>query len=218
MADQFDTSGPQPVEIANKALISIGSAPIQTFDDSTPIATVVKSVYWDTVGWLLAVYPWSFTKKTEELTRLAIPQDPADGMIGPGWPYAYQFPADAIGEPLAYFRFPRAPRCATQEFDVQGGLVYSRWDRLFAMSQYLVDPVDWTKPFTKAAIACLAAEYVVPVSGNSGMLESFQQKAWGSPQENFRGGFVGAAIRHDMRSQPSPLLTTYDPLTQARWA
>jgi hypothetical protein len=207
-----------PVDIANGALISIGSAPIQNFDDSTQTAQNVKAIYADTIGWLLSFYPWSFTKQTIELAQASIPQDPQDGRIGAGWQYAFVLPSDALGEPLAVFRFPRVPLVPLKDFAIENTLLYTDWLRVFATLQYEVDPDAWSAPFTKAAKACLAAEFLIPMSGNSGMYDTIAARAWGSPQENRRGGFLGDAIKFDARTQPSAVLLTSDPLTDARWS
>jgi hypothetical protein len=209
---------PTPVDIANRALISIGSAPVQNFDDATNAATTVKLLYDDTILWLLGFYPWSFTKQTIELSQ-TVPQPTADvdGRIAAGWTYCYDLPSDALGEPIAVYQFPRVPLRAYKQYAIENQLLYTDWKRIFATLQYAVDPNRWSPTFLKAAVAVLAAEFVVPISGNSGMLQAIQEKAWGPPQQNYRGGFLGAAIKADARSQPSPLITQYDPLTQARW-
>jgi hypothetical protein len=210
---------PTDVDIANRALIGIGSAPIQNFDEATQAARTVKSIYNDTIGWLLAFYPWSFTKETIELSQIVAPLDPEDNRMGAGWQYAYALPSDALGEPLAVFRFPRVPLVPHKDFAIEGFTLFTDYyTRLFATLQYAVDPNRWSAPFLKAAVACLAAELMIPMSGNSGMLEAVQAKAWGSPQENRRGGFLGDAIKFDARTQPSAILLVRDPLTDARWS
>jgi hypothetical protein len=210
---------PQPIDIANRALIGIGSAPIQNFDDATPTASVVKAIYDDTVAWLLAFYPWSFTKSTVQLVQVNIPPDAVDGRIGAGWRYAFEIDSTAMGPPLACFRYPRVPLTPMKDFAIENQLLYSMWQNLYATFQYAVDPEQWSGPFVKAAVAVLGAEFLIPMSGNSGMLDVIQAKAWGAPQENRRGGFLGDAIKFDSRQQPSTaLLETSDPLTDARWA
>jgi len=188
------------------------------FDDATPTATAVASIYDDTINWLLAFYPWSFTKQTVPLVQAAIPPDPTDGRIGAGWTYAFTLPSDTISQPLAVFRYPRVPLSPMKDYAIENSLLYSQWQNLFATFQYAVDPDYWSPPFLKAAVAVLGAEFLIPISGNSGMLDEIQGKAWGSPQENYRGGFLGAAIKYDGRFQPSPAITEVsDPLTDARW-
>jgi hypothetical protein len=204
--------------IANMALTTeLGEAPLQTFDDATHAGTAVKQTYARVINALLANYPWSFAKTLAPLTLLATtPQ--SDGRLINGWRYAYQLPADRLGAPLRAIVDPRCPDDPLKLYAIANDRLFADRAPLWVQYQARVDPSSWPAYFVDAAVACLAANLVMPISGNSGLLESKERKAWGTPEENGRGGALGAAIRSDARGNPSPSLLARDPLTSARYA
>ena len=74
----------------------------------------------------------------------------------------------------------------------------------------------WPAYFARAAEWCLSAELVMPVSGNSGLLEKIEARAFGTPEEKRMGGFLGAAKQADARARGTRSLPP-DPLTLAHY-
>lgn len=204
------------VDIANKALMLFGSAPVQNFDDATRVGRVVKGRYYDVIDGLLSEYPWSFTKQTMALAALSEPLQP-DARLVSGWRYVYQLPAEALAPPEAYIADPRFPQNRLKSFAVMGDSVYCDRDAVWAIVCVRVEPSAWPPYFTMAAIACLAAEFVMPISGNAGLRTSLQEEAWGTPEERRMGGKLGAAKASDARNSGPRSLVWRDPLTDARW-
>src|SRR5689334_5070061 len=78
-----------PVAIANLALFRIGQRPITSFDDGTPIASLVSQNYDPARLAMLEAYPWGFAK-----TRVKLPALGAAPAFG--WDYACQLPSDWV--------------------------------------------------------------------------------------------------------------------------
>lgn len=203
------------IALANRALASFGAGAIQTFGDSVPPGPAVALVYESVILGLLSEYPWSFTKKTERLSRVVDETPDESGYLMSGWRYAYGLPANLLANPDKYLRDPRRQDWPVNQFEVQDGRVYCNEQTLYAVVRYRPDASVWPPYFVTAAIACLAAELVMPTSGNSGLLEAKQLEAWGTPQEFRRGGKLGIAKLADARNIGNSKLPP-DPLTTAR--
>lgn len=206
----------EQVQIANMALSLFGSAPIQTFDDATPAGRAVALLYPMIMRGLLAEYPWIFCRQTVSLAQLNV-ADLADGMNAAGWKNAFQLPGNLLANPIKISANNRYPDGPETRYEIQGTTVFTDQAALWALGQFYVDEAAWPAYFLPAAVAVLAAELVMPITGNSGMRAALQADAWGSPSEGRRGGKLGSARLADARSQPSRMLA-HNPLIDARLA
>ena len=77
------------VQICANALVRLGAEPIQSFDDGTQISTTCDSIYKFKKEYMLAVYPWRFTMKFIQLSRLVTAPTAQ-------WQYQYALPADRV--------------------------------------------------------------------------------------------------------------------------
>lgn len=205
-----------PVDIANQALASFGGAAnrLQSFDDSTAAGSAVALAYSRVIDGLLSEYPWSFVRQTVPLQRVDAVVD-SSGFIASGWRYAYVLPSDLLCPPRRYLDAPQRHDYPLRVFDVQGNLVYCDASAVWAVVDRRVDPAFWPPYFVSAAVAVLAAELVMPISGNSGQVEALKAEAWGTPQEDRKGGKLGAAMRVDARNSGT-LSIRANPLIDAR--
>jgi len=63
------------VDVCSRALVMMGADPISSFTDGTTESDAASHLYDDTVANELSSYPWSFSKKQEQLSRVtAAPQ------------------------------------------------------------------------------------------------------------------------------------------------
>lgn len=203
-----------PVSIANLALASMGSTPIQSFDDATPAGSNCKMFYPLVMRGLFAEYPWAFARDTRPLNSLNMTELP-DGALPSGWRYAYALPADMIGPPEKFLANRRLPDRPETHFEVQNQIVYSDQSALWVVAMFYVDEASWPDYFVTAAVACLTAEIYPFITGNGPRLPNLQQTAWGLPSDNRRGGKLGVAMRADARNNPSRILSR-NPLIDVR--
>lgn len=188
------------VAIANRALAKFGAGAITTMTDTTPPGPTVALVYETTILGLLSAYPWSFAKKPVALVRLADEQPDSAGFLMNGWRYAYQLPVDRLAPPDKYLRDPRFENAPVARFSVGDDRVYCDEEKLWAVGRFRPDESVWPAYFIAAAVACLAAELIMPVSGNASQAESLKAEAYGTPSENRRGGALGLAMHSDARN------------------
>ena len=205
------------VAICNQALASFGARPIQTFDDTTPAGSTCRLKYQEVIDGLLSEHPWSFTRQIVQLQELAEDAPDLSGFLASGWRHAYALPPDLLAAPSAYLRDPSLADFPERRFQVMGQSVYLDVTPVWAVCRVRVDPAFWPPYFTSAAVACLSAELVMPISGNAGFLAAKQQEAWGSPSEGRRGGKLGVARSADARDAGNRVLMA-NPLVDARRA
>lgn len=206
--------GYSQVALCNMALASFGGVPIQTMDESTPSGTAVSLIYPLVMRGLFAEYPWNFAQMTVTLGQLAA-TPLADGLLPSGWQYAYALPADLIGLPEKLSSNSRYPDGPETRFEIQGQTIFTNQVALWCKGTFYVDEMSWPDYFTSAAVACLAAEVYMAISGNGSILPALQQKAWGAPEQMRRGGLLGLAKLADSRAQPSRV-NTQNPLIDVR--
>lgn len=188
------------VAIVNRALAVFGGGVVATMQDATPPGPSVAAVYETAMLGLLAEYPWSFTFDVRELVRLADETPDASGLLKSGWRYAYQLPADRLAPPDKYLNDPRDERAAVTRFRVANDRVYCDEEKLYAMARFRPDEAVWPPYFVSAAIAMLAAELVMPISGNATLRGDLEAKAVGTPSERRNGGLLGLAKQTDARN------------------
>lgn len=204
-----------PVTLANRALARFGSAPIQSFDQTIAPGPAVNLLFWSVVEGLFSEYPWFFAEKTVALTPLSEAPLP-DSYLQEGWLYSYALPGNAIGPPQRYLTSPTREGDPISRFELQNQTLYCDEKNAWAVCQFIVDIDAWPAYFALAAEWCLAAELVMPISGNSGLLEKLQERAWGTPEEKRMGGFLGTAKQADARARGARTLPP-DPLTLAHF-
>ena len=204
------------ISIANAALASFGSTPIQSFDDSSPSGAAIAIYYPLVMTSLLGEYPWSFCKMTVPLQKLAV-AGLSDGMNAAGWANAFALPGNMLANPEKISSSNRCPDAPDTRYEIQGTTVFSNAPALWALGQFQVDESAWPPTFVKAAVDCLAAEIYPMITGNGNQLGPLQVKAWGQPTENRMGGSLGMAKRTDARNNPSRVLG-HSPLIDARGA
>lgn len=81
------------IDIANLSLGRIGrDETISSFDESSKAARKCKQFYDQCQNEVLARYPWAFAQRIQALAPMPL----TDTLI-PGWGFAYEQPADALG-------------------------------------------------------------------------------------------------------------------------
>ncbi len=207
-----------PVGIANRALAKIGAGAIQSFDQTLPPGPQVALVYDVLMGELLAKFPWSFTL-APALALAQVAPDQTDGATydNEGWQYCYALPANLLQPPDAYLTNPRRADWPMRDFDVQGQLLYCDEPAVWARCRFYPDESIWPPYFVAAAVHCLAAELIMPISGNAGQRDKLLAEAFGTPEDMRRGGMIYQAALIDSQNDGEPVLRA-NPLIDARYA
>jgi hypothetical protein len=195
------------VALCNQALRLLGEAEISSFDEGTDLANTCSVLWEDTCRSLLAQYPWRFTLKKQQLSRLA------DAPLNE-WSYAHALPPDLLTlREIFAAAGAGAPRVlAYERFE---GQIYSNTATLWADYQVQTDPATWPPAFRLLARYALASEFAVPVTGSLSAANGWAVRAYGSPAEGGNGGQIRIARRLDAQQQPPQAIEDF-PLVAAR--
>jgi hypothetical protein len=181
--------------MCSRALLKIGATTIASFDEGTAEAEVAANLYPSARDALLSAYPWSFATGQRQLARLSA-SPVAD------FRHAFQLPADFL-------------RALSAGSGTRGSGVAYRIaeDRLHAdedslVLTYIFRPADEALPpfFQSAMIARLAAEFVIPLTENTGRAQLLFELA----ERELRA----ARLTDSQQDQP-PAITNF-PLITAR--
>jgi hypothetical protein len=132
--------------------------------------------------------------KTVPLSRLSTP--PLSG-----YAYVFDVPGGLQGAPLRVMDTLRAGHRFT-EYALVDGKVHSDAEALWAEVRYRPDPQEWPAGFRSATIAALAARLAMAFASDDKFKQVFDREAYGTPEENYRGGKMRVAIFEDSRATP----------------
>lgn len=185
-----------PPTIANRALALFGGGQIQDFDDQNDVAQQCVRVYDLVVDECLASYDWNWAMATRKLDQLAAAFLPPNG-----YTYGYSFPVPAISGPYLLTR--DAKRVAVvRDFKVEGRSIYTDADQLFGSFVLALSPDQWPAPFVALVVHAMASRLCIPITHDVDLADYFGALAWGTKQENNRGGLFQKAMAADLRTAP----------------
>ncbi|MFW5920627.1 MAG: hypothetical protein ACOCUS_02215 [Polyangiales bacterium] len=195
-----------PILLCGQALALLGVQPIDSFDDGTPVADACARIYGPLRDQLLAAHPWNFAQRTFQLAKRATPPT--------GWRSAFALPPDLLELrgiwPTADLRGP-----SMRAWDWQNGDVVAELDQAWALYLARVPEEIWTAPFAALVRYALAAELAMPLTESGERAQYWEQRAYGLPSQNVRGGQFGVAVAADAQSAPS-ITIEHTPLADAR--
>ena len=144
------------VALATRALLRIGAAPINSFEDNTAEAEIAGALFAPTRDGLLSSYPWSFATAQKPLAPLA-EQPAAD------FQFAYQLPGDF----LRAVSVGQGRRGRGVEFRIGGDKLLSNASQITL--SYIYRPPEGGMPpfFEQVLIAALSAEFCLPLTESS---------------------------------------------------
>ncbi|MBY2992494.1 hypothetical protein HF272_13750 [Rhizobium leguminosarum] len=198
-------------DIINQALVGIGAGPIFSIDDDSDLAEQIAYTWQRIVDHCFGLTDWSFALVTARMRRL-------DAQPENGWIFAYDLPADRIGNPVAYRRGPRWADGIIRDFTLQARKFYSNEQEAWAIYKVEQDPELWEPTFRSAFITALEGALAIPVWSDEDMRDRKWQIAFGSPSLQGGGGEFGRVVAQDKAARPigEENLLANDPLTAVR--
>lgn len=184
------------IDVANAALAAIGEDPVQDLDDDTFGAAQVGLAYQETVEFNLGLEPFSFGREIRQLSQVT-GATPSSGYL-----YIYDLPSDRIGPPVYVTDDVTDPDRRFNRYALISGQVHADPTALFAMIKFRPGPERWSATFKSATITALASKFALSFASDKETSDILHRRAYGSPQENFRGGQMRAAISEDALATP----------------
>jgi len=168
------------LELANKALLRIGVAPLSSFADTTDVAQNVTSIFAPTMNVLVAEGDWNFAKARAVLAENTTVTNLTEYEV------AYDVPADAV-EIISM-------QPAEVPYHIEAGILYTNAEPRPAQSlprvlyrriaaeevsgePQLVTGVTPSLLFENAFVARLASELAVKLRGSAQLAAQLQQEA-----------------------------------------
>lgn len=185
------SSGDTKLSICSDALIMLGASPLSSFSEGTDAAQICDRLYDDLKDSLIACYPWSWSFKKVKLSRLT------DTPVNE-WKYKYQLPGDRLSGVRAVFDSD-----SPGQYPIPGGWEIYEDKLLTSLEEVWVDyqftPSESVLPtyFVQLLKYAMAADIAETVTDQLTKAEYFERKAFGSPGENRRGGYMRVAMNID---------------------
>lgn len=199
-------------DIINAAYARIGEEPVQDFNDDLGGGQSALLIYEETVDFNLGLQPsgFSFSREVRQLTQLA------NATTFTGFTYAFEIPRPRLGPPVYLTDDPSDPSRRYRDFILTGGQVQAQDTPLYAMIRFRPDPHQWSATFRSATITAIAAHLAFAIASDRPSRDDLLRLAYGTPQENFRGGMMRVALSEDAFANPSREIVVDDnPLTNA---
>lgn len=198
------------VEICANALVRLGATPIQSFTEGTDIATSCDNIYKMKAAYMLAIYPWRFTKKFAQLSRLTASPTAQ-------WKYQFNLPADKLtaGLPTVFISSSVSSR-PIQAYTIIGDVLMCDEDTLWVEYQADVDESEWAPYFTELMVSVMMVELSFLITDNASLRQELTTMTYGIPSEFGVGGVYGKAMALDSRDNPT-IQVLDDILLEARF-
>lgn len=188
------------VQICSNALIRLGASPIQSFTEGTDIATTCDTIYSMKKEFMLASYPWRFTKKFIQLSRLVTAPTAQ-------WTYQFTLPADRITAGLpAVYSTGGTYAIPVQDYTIIGNVLMTHQPEAWVEYQAMVDESLWAPYFVELMTYIMMDELCFNVSDNANLKQIIQQTAYGTPSAGGVGGLYGKAMNLDSRDNPTTMI------------
>lgn len=188
------------VQICSNALIRLGASPIQSFTEGTDIATSCQTVYSMKKDYLLAAYPWRFTMKYIQLSRLA--EAPTAQ-----WAYQFTLPADRLTSGLpAVYATGGTYALPVQDYTIIGNVIMTNQPELWVEYQAMVDEAFWAPYFVELMTYAMMDELCFNVTDNASLKQSINITTYGVPSAEGAGGLFGKAMNLDSRDNPTTMI------------
>jgi hypothetical protein len=202
-------AGDTGITICSDALLMIGAKAITSFNDGTDESSICDRLYPDIRDSLLVMYPWSFSTKKIQLSRL---------LTTPGsvWKYAYQLPGDRLNNPRAVFESASVGAPVRKDWEIQGDQLLTNLEYVYIDYQYSVGEYAMPQYFVQLLKYFVAWHIAEALTDQSEKASKWQVIAVGAPAENGRGGFFRTAAQIDGQGNPSRAISDFT-LVEARF-
>lgn len=181
--------------VCSMALTKLGKKPISSFQDVSNLeAAEICGLLWDDESsFILSVYSWRFNSTKATLARL-------DETPTNEWTYSYQMPSDKLNI-RAVYNSAESGATPITGFEIFGNKLYTEETKIIIDYQVPKEPVDWPYYFVQFAVAHMAS-VLAPSVGSPSDQGKWDLMAWGSVQDNRKGGLFGMAKDIDSKIMP----------------
>jgi hypothetical protein len=196
-------AGDTQVSIANQALLLLGADTISNFTNGTAVGNACSIIYPKVKATTLGMYPWSFSLKKAELSRLSTAPTAH-------FQYQYALPPDMLNSvPRTVFASGSRGSPSIIDWTIQGQTLLTDRDQIFV--DYQQDIVEGKLPtyFIQLLVYMLTWNLAEPITDQTEKGAYYKQIALGTVAENNRGGYFRTAINLDGAGESPPVIAQY---------
>jgi hypothetical protein len=199
-------AGDTGITICSDALLMLGAKAISSFNDGTDESSVCDRLYPDIRDSTLMMYPWSFSFKKIQLSRLIT----APGSV---WKYAYQLPGDRLGNPRAVYDTAAVGGTPRKEWEIQGDQILTNLESVYIDYQYSVGEFAMPQYFIQLLKYQVAWHIAEPITEQAEKGAFWRRMALGEVGENGRGGYFRQATQIDGANNAVKVIDDYTLIT-----
>ncbi|MFN7125289.1 MAG: hypothetical protein ACK4M8_05360 [Allorhizobium sp.] len=199
-------------DIINAACARIGEEPPQSFEDDLGGGQSALLIYEETVEFNLGLQTsgFYFAREVKQLSKVAT------ATPFTGYEHVFDVPQPSLGPPVYLTDDPSNPRRRYVDFLLTNNQVHAADNPLYAMIKFRPDPHRWSPVFKSATITAIAGHLAFAIASDRNQRSDMLQLAYGTPQENFRGGMMRAALTEDgFANPPRAINVSANPLEEA---
>jgi len=196
-------TGDNQVSIANQALLLLGADTIASFSNGTAIGNALDIIYPKVKTTTLGMYPWTFTLKKAELSRLSTA--PTAHFL-----YQYKLPSDMINSvPRSVYNSSDRGAATIRDWQIQGETLLTDNTQIFV--DYQQDIVEGKLPvyFTQLLVYMLAWNLAETITDQVTKAQYWRTVALGTEAESGRGGYFRQAANMDAGGQSPSVIGQY---------
>lgn len=202
-------AGDTNIAICSRALTLLGESAISSFSDGTDASSTCSRLYETVKTALLTMYPWKFATKKVQLARLNT--TPVNE-----WTYAYQLPGDMLAMDALFNTDAVGAQPLVSGWERYEDMILT--DQTAIYIDYRFDPGESYYPpyFVMLLIYAICMHLAEPITEQVTKAQYWGNLAFGSPQENGRGGYFRQASHADARGVPVDAIRDF-PLVSVRY-
>lgn len=183
-------------DVCSVALTRIGGNTISDFTSGE--GPICEQLYDNMVQYLQSIYPWIFNT-----TRISL-GSPVSEAPAFGWTYTHQLPTNPkMINMRGVYDSDADGALPLKQFQRVRDKIFSNRNLLWLEYQFEAEVGDWPAYFTNLVIAAMASDLSIPITSKTDRAEYWHQVAFGTPQENGRGGLFARAMQIDAQQQPN---------------
>ena len=196
-------AGDTQVSIANQSLLLLGADTISNFTNGTAVGNACSIIYPKVKATTLGMYPWSFTLKKEQLSRLS---------TAPTAHFLYQFalPPDMLNSvPRTVYASSDRGAIPITDWTIQGQTLLTDREQIFV--DYQQDIVEGKLPtyFVQLLVYMLAWNLAETITDQTEKGAYYKKIALSSVAENNRSGYIRRASNLDGAGKTPPVIAQY---------
>lgn len=198
-------------ELANVSLTRLGENNIASIDDTDNLSLMVAAQYETVRTKCLSRRSWNFARTKKQLSKLS--SAPVNE-----YQNKFQLPPDLLSGPTAvYDSTESGVRPVVETWELFGNEIYADFDT--CVIDYLADITDvirWPAYFRELVVLDLCAALAQEITDSDKLTETFYARAWGTPQENYTGGWYRVCARRDAGTSTTRKFETDDLIAARR--